>query len=234
MAYKEFQLDDVGAVTIYKRRGSQSIRLTVGGDGRVKVTIPAWAPYASGVSFAKARQDWILEHRPATATLLREGQPVGKAHRLHFMADATVRAASSRIQGSQITISYPAYERPEDVAVQAAAHKACIRALRSEAAKLLLIRLNELAANFGYDYRSLTIKHLKGRWGSCDQDKNIVLNLFLMQLPWELIDYVILHELAHTRVMQHGTMFWAEMERHTPHAKQLRKQIHTHQPLLKA
>jgi predicted metal-dependent hydrolase len=56
--------------------------------------------------------------------------------------------------------------------------------------------------------------------------------LYLMQLPWHLIDYVLLHELTHTKVMQHGTPFWQELERHVPHAKRLRGEIREFHPIL--
>jgi predicted metal-dependent hydrolase len=232
MAFKQFQLDDLGVITVYKRKTSRNIRLTVAGNGEVKVTIPAWAPYNAGLAFARDRRSWIVEHQPTQPELLKEGQPVGKAHRLHFLPDSTIRTATSRLLGSQITVSYPADETPAQDQVQHVAREACVRALRSEAKKLLHIRLDELTAKYGYSYNSLAIKRLKGRWGSCDQSQNIVLNLFLMQLPWELIDYVILHELAHTKVLQHGPKFWAEMDLHLPRAKHLRKQIHAHQPVL--
>ena len=55
-----------------------------------------------------------------------------------------------------------------------------------------------------------------------------------MQLPWHLIDYVMLHELTHTKVMQHGAPFWRELELHVPHAKQLRKEIGEYHPILSA
>jgi hypothetical protein len=53
-----------------------------------------------------------------------------------------------------------------------------------------------------------------------------------MQLPWHLIDYVLVHELTHTKVMRHGTPFWNELERHIPGAKQFRKEINQYQPIL--
>jgi predicted metal-dependent hydrolase len=76
----------------------------------------------------------------------------------------------------------------------------------------------------------LSWSRLKGRWGSCDQDKNIVLNLFLMQLPWQLIDYVLLHELCHTMHLDHGPGFWQTFLMHKPTAKDLRREIRHYQP----
>ncbi|HET8709503.1 MAG TPA: SprT family zinc-dependent metalloprotease [Candidatus Saccharimonadales bacterium] len=233
MAFKEFQLDEVGPVTVYKRRGSRSIRLTLASDGKVKVTIPAWSSFSAGFSFAKSRQSWIIQNRPVTERPLAEGQAIGKAHRLHFLPDATVSGVSTRTRGSQIIVTFPAYMATHDDAVQIAVQNASHRALKQEATKLLKIRLDELADKYDYNYRSLSVKRLKGRWGSCDQDKNLIFNVYLMQVPWELIDYVIMHELAHTRVMQHGTPFWEEMERHLPDAKHLRKRLGNYRPVLR-
>lgn len=233
MAFKEFQLADIGTVTVYKRRGSQSIRLTVAAGGHIKVTIPAWASYQSGVSFAESRAAWITEHQTThSSPQLFEGQAMGKAHRLHFIADETQRSAVARIRGSEIIISYAPSLGITSPIVQKKAAAAALRALRLQAKKLLKQRLDALAAAHGYSYASLAVKQLKSRWGSCDQDQHIVLNLYLMQLPWHLIDYVILHELAHTKVLRHGTPFWQEMQRYTPHAKQLRTELHTYQPVL--
>ncbi len=119
---------------------------------------------------------------------------------------------------------------PGDETVQAAAKAAALRALRKQAVSLLGQRLAQLAQIHGLDYRGLTIKRMKRRWGSCDGQHNIVLNLHLVQLPWECIDYVILHELAHTKVLHHGPDFWAMLESLEPKARALRKAIKRYQP----
>lgn len=233
MAYKQFELEGVGLLTVYKRKTSRNIRLTVAQTGEVKVTIPAWAAYSAGVGFAQARLAWIAEHKPTAEVLLQHGAAIGKAHRLIFIAEQGATTATTHIRGTEVRIRYPATMSTEAVSVQRAAQVACLRALRLQAKNLLRIRLEELAAAHDYEFSSLAIKRLKGRWGSCDQHKNIILNLFLMQLPWSLIDYVIMHELAHTKVMQHGPIFWREMEKYTPGARILRKQINEYQPILR-
>jgi hypothetical protein len=104
--------------------------------------------------------------------------------------------------------------------------------LRIQAESLLAKRLQQLASSHQIPYSSLRIKRMKSRWGSCDQHNNIVLNSFLVQLPWEFIDYVIRHELTHTHVMHHGTDFWQALEQLQPDAKRLRREIRRYQPSL--
>jgi hypothetical protein len=116
--------------------------------------------------------------------------------------------------------------------VQAVAQRAAIRALRSEAEQILPKRLRDLASQYDLDFKSVTIKQLTSRWGSCDQNKDIALNLFLMQLPWSLIDYVLVHELVHTKHLHHGEDFWNTLESLIPDAKNLRAEIRKHKPVV--
>lgn len=234
MAYKEFHVEDIGTVKLYKRKGSRSLRLSVTAAGDIRATMPAWMPYASGLSFVRTQKQWILRQQTKQDAMLIDGQHIGKAHRLSFTASVGLTTPAARIKSSDIIVSYPAHMTIEQTEVQQKATEACIRALRLQASTLLPQRLKALATLHGTPYASVSVKRLKSRWGSCDQNKNIVLNLFLMQLPWELIDYVLLHELAHTRVMRHGAPFWTEMQRLDPRSQQLRRTIREYRPMLAA
>ncbi|MFC1951287.1 M48 family metallopeptidase, partial [Chloroflexota bacterium] len=83
---------------------------------------------------------------------------------------------------------------------------------RAVARKKLGARLNYLAQKHGYSYNRLYLRKQRTRWGSCSSKNNISLNMKLVLLPDDLIDYVILHELVHTRIKNHGKRFWAELE----------------------
>jgi predicted metal-dependent hydrolase len=228
MAFKKFVLDERTEITVYKRRSNRSLRLSVASNGEVRVTIPVWAPYQSGVNFAKSRHAWIIEQSRGAATL-KDGQAVGKAHHLQFVPTSSAKP-TSRLQGNQIIVRYPFESQLDDPAVQKVAVAACERALRQQAEQLLPGRLASLAEKHDFTYTSVTIKKLKSRWGSCDQRRNIVLNLYLMNLPWEVIDYVLLHELTHTIVLRHGTDFWQALARTLPNYKDVRKMIRNFQP----
>jgi len=232
MATKQVRIPDIGTVTLYKRRGNRSLRLSIGANGDVRVSLPYWLPYKAGEQFALSRRPWIMANRVQSSLMLKQGSAIGKAHHLYFEQRARAVKVSAKVAANEVRVSFPAIYSATDQAVQEAAHKASVRALRKEAEVLLPQRLEALAGQTGYTYRNVSVKQLKSRWGSCNSQKEIVLNLFLMQLPWKLIDYVLVHELVHTKVMRHGAPFWREMERHLPHAKQLRAQMADYQPIL--
>ena len=84
---------------------------------------------------------------------------------------------------------------------------------RAKAKRKLTRRLKYLAGKHGLTYNRVFIRNQKTRWGSCSHKNNISLNMKIVRLPEELIDYVILHELVHTRVKDHSNGFWAELNR---------------------
>ena len=104
-------------------------------------------------------------------------------------------------------------------------------ALPQPAAKQLLAgRLQELASRHDLSYNRLFVRNQKTRWGSCSAQKNINLNIKLVRLPAELTDFVILHELVHTRVMHHGREFWELLTRLEPRARELARRMQVYHP----
>ena len=229
MAQKIIDIPGIGRVLFSKRRGSTHLRLSVTAAGVVRVSLPYWAPYAAGIQFAKSRADWVhsqlLKHDSAA---LIDGSAIGKAHRLYFREVKGSIGVATRVTANEILISSSL--SPDSAEVQAKARSAAEKALKKEADKLLPQRLAYLAEKHGYEYKSLKIRKLTSRWGSCSSGKVITLSYFLMQLPWPLIDYVLVHELLHTKFMHHGSLFWEQFESIMPGAKKLRKEVNTHKP----
>ena len=96
---------------------------------------------------------------------------------------------------------------------------------REKARQELESRLEEIAAKHGYSYNRITIRNQRTRWGSCSSKNNISLNMRLVLLPDKLRDFIILHELVHTKVKNHGNEFWKEITKGEPRARELTKQI---------
>lgn len=101
-----------------------------------------------------------------------------------------------------------------------------IQELRVQAQMILPARLQELAAAHHFRYNGVTIRRSRTNWGSCSHEDHINLSLYLMTVPARLADYVLLHELCHTRHKDHSPAFWALMDQVTNgKAKALRKQL---------
>jgi Predicted metal-dependent hydrolase len=93
---------------------------------------------------------------------------------------------------------------------------------------LLPPRLATLAQQHGFQHEQVRIKNNRSNWGSCSGKNNINLNFRLVTLPAHLQDYVLLHELCHTRIKNHGPQFWALLDSHTNgRAKALAKELRT-------
>ena len=99
---------------------------------------------------------------------------------------------------------------------------------------MLLDRLRQLAEAHNFTYNRAFVKNQKTRWGSCSAVNNINLNVNLVRLPEELRDYVILHELVHTRHKNHGKAFWRELDRIVGNGKALQRSLGAYHPHAKA
>ena len=96
----------------------------------------------------------------------------------------------------------------------------------------LVGRLYQLAKKHGFSYNRVFLRNQKTRWGSCSGKNNINLNYNLVRLPDDLIDYILLHELVHTRIKNHGKIFWDTLDRLIGNAKQLDKKLNDYSVLL--
>lgn len=73
---------------------------------------------------------------------------------------------------------------------------------------------------------AIKIKNLKSKWGSCNGDGEIVLNVKLIHLPIRLIEYVVVHELCHLKNLNHSELFWKSVKVYFPDLEDVRKQLH--------
>ena len=96
---------------------------------------------------------------------------------------------------------------------------------KANARKKLKNRLYYLAKEHGFTCNNVSIREQRTRWGSCSSKNNISLNLKLVLLPKELIDYVILHELVHTRIHDHSKKFWTELDKYAGNGKVMAKRL---------
>lgn len=216
-------IDGVGEVKVTKKKGAKRITLRLHHSGQIIVNLPFYLPYGAGYTFAKSQKAWLDKQQAKTVPLkLYPEMSIGKGYTL-YIADGP--AIKSRITADTITISRPAALGNNDVKVTYEAKKAIKRALNKEAKQLFPERVEQLAKIYVYSYKTVRPKPMKSRWGSCSSNKTISLNCYLLMMPWPIIDYVIVHELAHTVHMNHSLKFWNKVAEGAPNYKELKKQL---------
>lgn len=106
-----------------------------------------------------------------------------------------------------------------------------VRAMKRQAELLLPPLLKEWADRYDFHYRKVKINGARRRWGSCTSAGTINLSCYLLTLPSELIDYVLLHELCHTRHMNHSSDFYALLNKVSDgNSDALNKQLKNYKP----
>lgn len=221
MATKTYNIDGIGEITVYKRRGTRKLSMRYV-SGKLRVTQPAWLPYAAGVQFVRANAAWVAKNRQNSTVYLCDGMKVGKAHNISFEPGSALR---TRITETEILVYIPPSLTPKSPEVEKLCISAIKRTLKKQAQIHLPYRLAYCAKTYGFKYSSVYCKSMRSRWGSCNGKNEITLNIFLMMLPWELIDYVLVHELVHTEHMHHGKAFWDRVGEILPDYKQRRKKL---------
>ena len=97
--------------------------------------------------------------------------------------------------------------------------------MRTDAAKVIPSLVRKVSAEMGVTYGKITIRAQKTRWGSCSSKGNMNFNCLLMKMPENVIRYVVVHELAHRKHMNHSTAFWNEVARYQPTYKKDKKAL---------
>jgi predicted metal-dependent hydrolase len=198
--------------------------------GRVEVRAPRWTPNADIEAFIRAKESWIrrrLEEarREPPRFSWREGErlPVlGEALRLAVRHGPTgVRRANDRIE----------------VQLAPGAGTPMLRAsvlewLFAEARRVFLERIRVYAPRMGVPEPELRLSNARTRWGSCSPAGRVLLNWRLIHVPLRLVDYVIAHELAHIRHLDHSRRFWALVERVYPDCRAARRELNRLEKLL--
>ena len=96
---------------------------------------------------------------------------------------------------------------------------------RKRVRDIIVRRVNYYCAYMRVSVGQVAVRSQKTRWGSCSTKGNVNFNYLLAYMPEELLDYVVIHELAHRRYMNHSKDFWSEVEKYCPDYKKRRKEL---------
>lgn len=217
---------DFGQIIVRTHRLARNITMRTKDDG-LHITVPPLTRIAKVMEVVESYrtrllESWQKKSLPPFDLSFRIDAP---CFRLHVEQGGWTRFTVRTTE--EETVIYC----PKDIdftqkSTQDLLKKAVIRAMKRKAESFLPVLLKELSERYELPYKRTKITGSRSRWGSCSSIKSISLSCYLMLLPPHLADYVMLHELAHTREMNHGPQFWALLDGLTEgQAKRLRKEL---------
>ena len=218
---------EFGEITVRRSSLARNVKISLAPDGRLRVSAPKLAPlFAIKRIIASSRSELrkMMESQPQLEIV--DGMAIGKSHRLEIRHGNKL-SASRHDRQIVLTLDESTLSSPS-VAKILKPH--IITALKREAKAHLTKRLAHLASKHSFSYQNVRFSHASGRWGSCSSNGTISLNIALMNLPFELIDYVLIHELAHTKQMNHSSDFWQIVGNIDSDYKLHRKELKKHSP----
>lgn len=223
--------DEFGEIDVRKLRRARYIRVSVAPDGRLRASMPLFASSRSLRTLLSESREEIRAMLAiyASGQIYKDGMRVGKSHAIIASYAPVFNISTQKLR---IIVELPETQHIESSTVQASIRNEVRKALRKEAKHYLPRRLATLATQLGCSYERVRFSHAGTRWGSCSTSGTISLNIALMQLPFELIDYVLIHELCHTKQMNHSQKFWQLVEQADPDYQAHRKLLKSHTPTI--
>jgi len=228
----EIESSEFGKIEIERNVRSRSIRVRILHD-KLVVSIPVHSSPEDALKFISEKRD-VIFRKQRLADKKEKNNPtrIDENFKLKTLTfDVTLIRAQRKelhfsLNNGILTIEFPATADILTEIAQKHIWNGISYFLRKEAKRLLPGRTRQLASKFGFYFTDVKIQSSKSRWGSCSREKSINLSLYLMLLPAHLIDYVILHELCHTKEMNHGDKFWTWMDKVTENkAYELRQEL---------
>ena len=212
MPVKVVHLPDIGNVTFSQNLRIKNIKISVRASREVRISFPMQVSFHEVMNFIDRHKSWISEQKQKYQQNLPKFDFPIKT-RYHTIRIQPEGEKFRLVQKDwYITIFYPPGTAPDNPLFTEYTKKLLDETLHREAKQYLPMRISELAQRHGFAYGKVTIRNNRSNWGSCSGRNNINLNYKLMKLPDHLIDFILLHELAHTQVKNHGPKFWALLD----------------------
>lgn len=202
-------------VQFVRHRRARHYIMRVADDGGLRVTIPRGGSRADAGRFIRERRAWIERQRYRRALHSAAHRDWKAGSSVLFRGAPAELAVEQRADG-RVAVRFADQAFTAPAAAEASLRPYVETFLRRLAARELPSRLHVLARAHDLSYSAVSIRGQRTRWGSCSPSKRISLNWRLIQLPPAVADYVLLHELAHLKHMNHSSRFWKEVERMCP------------------
>lgn len=203
--------------TISRRRKYPALRINA--DGKLEFL----APY--GFSIERARK--LVEKNQAAVDRLRRRQAKHQVPKREWKEGMTVYWYGKLLP---VYFTSRAHAVTDEALYVPAGGEELIKSglaklYKAEAYRYLSLRTAFLAEKFSISYRTLSVGGAKSRWGSCGRDGRLRFSWKLIQCDTKLIDYVIIHELAHRKVFNHSSAFWQTVGAMEPEYEEIRRSL---------
>jgi predicted metal-dependent hydrolase len=205
---------------IRKSNRARRISLRIESSEKIILTLPRWATLQQGRAFLLQQRKWIekrIENSPPVIGLITHLQTGGQIwlsshpRTLNLIDVNKMANFSHQICYDQITLNIPKNSLGADEEV--------FSFLQALAKENLTNRVFILSKKFGFKVKKVRVGNQKSRWGSCSSKGTISLNWRLLLLSYSIGQYVILHELAHLKHLNHSLAFWQYLESICPGAR---------------
>jgi predicted metal-dependent hydrolase len=190
-------------VHLKRSAGARRLSLRVGRvDGRVTLSLPRRTPLREAEAFARTQAAWIAGHLARKPVVMH---PVIGGQVQVLGRPLTVITGKTRVA----RLTADAVVVPDDPARVGPRIKALLMTL---ARTHLVESTQRYADTLGRPFGRLTLRDTRSRWGSCTSRGDLMYSWRLVMAPWDVLDYVAAHEVAHLAHMDHSPRFWAQVE----------------------
>lgn len=215
-------------IQFVRNRKARRYIIRVHHDGSIRATVPRIGSIKEARAFAERNADWIAkqlqkrQEHPAHSTPWQHGTEI------LYRGEKGKLVVSPNHNGHLVQFG----DQTLHISLAANLRSAVERHLRKLAAVELTARTLALAKLHGLTVKRVTVRNQRSRWGSCSRKGTISLNWRLVQMPDSVQDYIIWHELSHTREHNHSQRFWRLVEQLCPNYKEAKLWIKQHRGML--
>lgn len=212
----------------------KSLTLRVRADTRLTIDASPETPITSIYEFVRKRSEWIKHHQAKAQALIAAQPPrqykdgetwqfLGRRYQLRVQP--VEKKEGVVLSGGQMIVSA---RQPERAAL--VVRNWYLKHAREFFMDRMAVMAPSVAPLGIVPPEKIIIRAMKSRWGTCSSDGRVTLNLKLMQLDIDLLDYVIVHELCHLREFNHSPRFYALLDAAMPDWKKRRRTLHSIDP----
>ncbi len=193
------------------RSKRKSLSLVIKNDGEFIVRAPLKMKEDDIYKFIFQKKDWIIKKRQDQAQQIFPSLTFNKPEKLNILGKSydIILTQNSRVKLNEMSIEVPNINSKERL----------ISFLKKYAKNYLSARCALIADLFNFTYNKLTISSAKTCWGSCSANNTLHFTYKLIMCPEDVIDYIVLHELCHTKIKNHSAKYWALVESCCPNYK---------------